>query len=83
MLWLLQIYSPLCKEGASQVALWLKKKKKFPCRRGRTHGFDPWLGKKLWRRKWQPTPAVLPGKPMDRGAPRATVDGIAKESDMT
>ena len=30
-----------------------------------------------------PTPAVLPGKPMDRGAPRATVDGIAKESDMT
>ena len=19
-------------------------------------GFDPWVGKSLWRRKWQPTP---------------------------
>ena len=22
----------------------------------------PWFGKILWRRKWQPTPAFLPGK---------------------
>ena len=28
------------------------------CRR---HGFDPWVGKILWRRKWQPTPVFLPG----------------------
>ena len=26
------------------------------------HGFDPWVGKIPWRRKWQPTPGVLPGK---------------------
>ena len=25
-------------------------------------GFDPWIGKILWRRKWQPTPVFLPGK---------------------
>ena len=30
-----------------------------PCRR---HGFHPWVGKIPWRRKWQPTPVLLPGK---------------------
>ena len=29
------------------------------CRRPR---FDPWVGKIPWRRKWQPTPVLLPGK---------------------
>ena len=29
------------------------------CRR---HGFDSWVKKIPWRRKWQPTPVVLPGK---------------------
>ena len=29
------------------------------CRRPR---FDLWVGKIPWRRKWQPTPAFLPGK---------------------
>ena len=24
---------------------------------------DPWVGKIPWRRKWQPTPVFLPGKP--------------------
>ena len=24
--------------------------------------FDPWVGKILWSRKWQPTPVFLPGK---------------------
>ena len=28
----------------------------------RRHGFDPWLGKIPWRRKWKPTPVFLPGK---------------------
>ena len=23
---------------------------------------DPWVGKIPWRRKWQPTPGVLPGE---------------------
>ena len=25
-------------------------------------GFDPWVRKVPWRRKWQPTPVFLPGK---------------------
>ena len=26
------------------------------------HGFDPWVRKILWRRKWQPAPVFLPGE---------------------
>ena len=25
-------------------------------------GFDPWVGKMPWRKKWKPTPVLLPGK---------------------
>ena len=28
----------------------------------KTCGFDLWVGKNPWRRKWQPTPVFLPGK---------------------
>ena len=31
-------------------------------RRHRRHGFNPWVGKIPWRRKWQPTPVFLPGE---------------------
>ena len=36
----------------------------FACqyRRHSRHGFDPWVGKIPWRRKWQPTPVLLPGE---------------------
>ena len=27
-----------------------------------TPGFNPWVGKISWRRKWQPTPVFMPGK---------------------
>ena len=30
--------------------------------RCRRRGFDSWVGKIPWRRKWQPTPVLLPGK---------------------
>ena len=32
------------------------------CRRHKRRGFDPWVEKIPWRRKWQPTPLFLPGK---------------------
>ena len=32
------------------------------CRRCKRLGFNPWLGKIPWSRKWQPTPVFLPGK---------------------
>ena len=30
------------------------------CRRHKRCGFNPWVGKILWRRAWQPTPVFLP-----------------------
>ena len=33
------------------------------CRRCKRRGFDPWVRKIPWRRKWQPTPVFLPGEP--------------------
>ena len=39
-----------------------------------------WIAKIPWRRKWQPTPVILLGNTMDRGAEQTTVLGVA-ESD--
>ena len=50
------------------------------CRSHRRCGFDPWVGKIPRKREWQPTPAFLPGSPVDRGAWRATVHKVT-ESD--
>ena len=38
------------------------------CRRHRRSGFDPWVRKIPWRRKWQPTPVSCLENSMDRGA---------------
>ena len=35
---------------------------KEPTCQGRRLKFNPWVGKMPWRRKWQPTPVLLPGK---------------------
>ena len=32
------------------------------CQHGRP-GFEPWVRNIPWKRKWQPTPVFLPGKP--------------------
>ena len=32
------------------------------CIAGERPGFDPWVRKIPWRRKWQPTPVFLPGE---------------------
>ena len=32
------------------------------CRKLRKQGFDPWVKKVPWRRKWQPNPVLLPCK---------------------
>ena len=55
-------------EIMSGLLKWLSgKESACQCRR---HGFDPWVGKVLWRRKWQPTPVFLLGK--------SHVHGVAK-----
>ena len=32
------------------------------CQRHKRRGFNPWLGKICWNRKWQPASVFLPGK---------------------
>ena len=49
------------------------------CRR---QGFDPWVGKILWKRKQQPVLVFLPGESVDGGARWATVQEVA-EPDVT
>ena len=68
-------YSLIC---VSTIGLprWLSgKESACQCRR---RGFDPWVGKIPWRRKWQPTPVYLLGNPMDRKAWQATVHRVTK-----
>ena len=43
-----------------QASLWLGGEESA-CRY-RRYGFDPWVGKVPWRRKWQPTPVLLTGE---------------------
>ena len=46
-----------------RLARWLTcKSTRLPCRRHRRRGFNPWVRKIPWRRKWQPTPVFLLGK---------------------
>ena len=46
-------------------------------------GFDSWLGKILWGRKWQPTPILLPGKSCGWRSLAGYSPRGHKESDMT
>ena len=41
---------------------WWWKEPACQCRRLGICGFDPWVRKSPWSRKWQPLPAFLPGK---------------------
>ena len=45
--------------------------------------FDPWFGKILWRRKWQPTPVLLPGKSHGQKSVVGYSPWGHQESDMT
>ena len=45
------------------------------CLQRRRPGFDPWVEKIPWRRKWQPAPVFLPGESHGQYSP--------KESDTT
>ena len=63
--------------GASQVALVVKNP---PAMR---RGFNPWVGKIPWRRKWQPTPVLFPGKSDGQRTPVGYRPWGCKESDTT
>ena len=41
-------------------------------------GFDPWVGKILWSRKWLPTPVFLPGERPGHRTLLGYIHGAAK-----
>ena len=45
--------------------------------------FDAWVGKIPWRREWQPTPVLLPGKSHGQRSLAGYSPGGCKQSDMT
>ena len=49
----------LVPEG-EELPKWLSSKE--PACQYRRHGFDPWVGKISWKRKWQLSSVFLPGK---------------------
>ena len=65
---------------SSSLQLWsmhTEKKIHFcQCRQCKRGGFNPWVRKTLWYRKWQPTPCL--GNPMDKRAWQTTVHRVAK-----
>ena len=52
----------------------------LPCRK---LGFDPWVGKIPWRRKWLPIPVFLPGEFHGQMSLVGYRPWGHKESDMT
>ena len=46
-------------------------------------GFDPWIRKIPWRRAWQPTPILLPGKSHGERGLASYGPWVCKELDMT
>ena len=47
------------------------------------HGFDPWVGKILWRKKWQLDPVFLPVKSHGQRSLAGYSPWGQKESDTT
>ena len=69
---------------ASHLAL-VVKEHACQCRRRKRPGFDPWVGKIPWRRKWQPTLVFLTRE--SHGQRSLSMAGYSplghKESDVT
>ena len=67
--------------GPSQVTL--VKNPPAQCRRCKRHGFDLWVGKIPWERKWQPAPVFLSGEFHEQRSLVGYSPWDHKELDMT
>ena len=67
-------------QRASLVAQVVEKKILLQCRRP---GFEPWVSKIPWRRKWQSTPVFLPGKFHEQRSVAGYRPWGCRELDMT
>ena len=59
------------------------KESTYQCRRHRIWGFDPWVRKIPWMRKWQLVPVFLPGKTHGQRSMVNYSPYSCKELDMT
>ena len=59
------------------------KESAYQCRSCRRCGFNLWVGKIPWSRKWQPTPVFLPGESHGQRSLMGYSPWGHKESDMT
>ena len=73
-------HSAIC-NNVSCLPWWLSSKE-LPCQ-CRRHGLNSWVRKIPWRRKWQPTPVLLPGKFHGWGSLIGYGPWGRKESDTT
>jgi len=62
---------------------YIGKESAYQYRRHRRQGFNPWVGKIPWSRKWQPTPVFLPGEPHGQRNLAGFSPWGHKESDTT
>ena len=53
------------------------------CGKQQRHRLDPWVGEIPWRKKWQPTPVLLPGKSHEQRSLVNHSPWGLKESDTT
>ena len=52
-----------CLWASEGLPRWLSgRESAYQCKRRGRYQFDPWVGKILWRRKWQPTTVFFRGK---------------------
>ena len=79
--WLHVVWSDVCFENwpsvlwrMNSVGAWIMHQN----RRCKRHGFDPWVRKIPWSRKWQPTPVFLPGESTWTEEPAGTVHGVTE-----
>ena len=56
---------------------------RLPCSSDGEPGFDPWVGKCLWRREWQSSPVFLPGEFHGQRSLAGYSPWSCKELDMT
>ena len=60
---------------------WLSgKESACQCRRHRRCGFNPWVTKILWRRKWHRTPVFLPGKFHGQRSLEGCIPGVTESA---
>ena len=76
---ILNTFSTFC-----ELPRWLSDKESTcQYRKHRRPGFDPWVGRNPWRRKWQPTSVFLPGQSHGQRNLAVYSPWGCKESNMT